>query len=269
MGLRTHYEPGIFCWVGLAAANPIAATAFYAGLFAWDARELAGGPGGVTLLRREGEDAAILYRQTENARASGAPPHWNSFVSVGDAATTVVRAEALGGTAAFREPFDVPTAGRVAAIRDPGGAILSVWEPRGRAGATVVEEIGTLCWNELATSDVPRAKAFYRGLFGWGYEAGAGGYSMIWHAGRRNGSIRGHSILEPRVEAGWLPYFGVESADSAVHQAEGLGGRVLVGPTETPSGTISVIADPEGAAFGAFQMSSKGYFEHGSRVADG
>jgi uncharacterized protein len=270
MGLRTHYEPGAFCWTGLAAADPIAAAAFYADLFAWDARELAAGsPGGVTLLCRKGEEAAILYRQTEDARAAGAPPHWNSFVSVEDAAATVARAEALGGTAAFREPFDVPTAGRVAAIRDPSGAILSLWEPRGRVGATVVREVGALCWNELAPSDLPRARSFYRELFGWDYETGDDDYTTIWNAGRRNGSIRGHSILEESVEAAWLPYFGVESAEAAAHRAEGLGGQVLAMPTETSSGVLAVIADPERAAFGVVQMSSNGSPEHGSGVADG
>ncbi len=270
MGPRTHYEPGGFCWAGLAAADPIAAAAFYVDLFAWDARELAAGsPARVNVLCRDGEDAAILYRQTEDARAAGAPPHWNSFVSVEDAAATVARAEALGGTAAFREPFDVTTAGRVAAIRDPSGALLSLWEPRGRVGATVVEELGAMCWNELATSDLRRAQSFYRELFGWVYETGDDGHTTIWNAGRRNGSIRGHSILEEDVEAAWLPYFGVESAEDAAHQAEGLGGQVVVSATETRSGILSVIADPEGAAFGVLQMSSNSSFEHRSGVADG
>jgi len=35
MGERTRYEPGTFCWAGLATSDPAAATAFYARLFDW------------------------------------------------------------------------------------------------------------------------------------------------------------------------------------------------------------------------------------------
>src|SRR5215207_6091450 len=86
MGERTRYEPGTFCLVGLAASDPPAATSFYARLFGWDAEELsAGEAGSYTILRRGGREVAILYRQTPQARAAGAPPHWTSYISVADA----------------------------------------------------------------------------------------------------------------------------------------------------------------------------------------
>jgi uncharacterized protein len=56
--------------------------------------------------------------------------------------------------------------GRVAAIRDPTGAIVSLWQPRARIGATPVNDIGALCWNELTTTDIERAKAFFAELLG-------------------------------------------------------------------------------------------------------
>jgi predicted enzyme related to lactoylglutathione lyase len=43
MGERTRYEPGTFCWVGLATSNPAAARAFYTSLFGWDADVLSAG----------------------------------------------------------------------------------------------------------------------------------------------------------------------------------------------------------------------------------
>src|SRR5215472_3336573 len=74
MGERTRYEPGTFCWAGLATSDPAAATAFYARLFDWEAEPLpAGEPGAYTILRHAGQDVAILYRQTAQARAAGAP----------------------------------------------------------------------------------------------------------------------------------------------------------------------------------------------------
>ena len=35
MGERTRYEPGAFCWVGLATSDVEAAKAFYTNLFGW------------------------------------------------------------------------------------------------------------------------------------------------------------------------------------------------------------------------------------------
>src|SRR5688500_8408172 len=171
MGERTRYEPGAFCWVGLATSDRASAEQFYTCLFGWQAEELSAGDAGTyTMLRRTTHDVAILYRQQPEARAAGAPPHWTSYISVEDADATAARAGELGGTAVFREPFDVLDAGRVAAISDPTGAIVSLWQPRSRIGATLVNDVGALCWNELATTDVERAKAFFGKLLGWQYE---------------------------------------------------------------------------------------------------
>jgi predicted enzyme related to lactoylglutathione lyase len=92
------------------------------------------------------------------------------------------RASELGGAAVFREPFDVLDAGRVAAIRDPTGAIVSLWQPRARIGATIVNDVGALCWNKLATIDVERAKSFFGELLAWEYETAEGGYVFIRNA---------------------------------------------------------------------------------------
>jgi uncharacterized protein len=254
MGKRTRYQLGTFCWVGLATSDPPAATAFYTRLFGWEADELdAGEAGRFTMLRRDGHDVAILYRQQPAARAAGAPSHWTSYIAVEDADRTAARAGELGGAAVFREPFDVLDAGRVAAIRDPTGAIVSLWQPRSRIGATLVNDVGALCWTELATSDVERATSFFGELFGWEYETDDRGYVTIRNAGRRNGGIREQTEAERRREPSWLPYFTVEHADDAARTAERLGGQPLVPVTEIPIGRLAVVADPLGAAFAVFE----------------
>ena len=254
MGERTRYEPGTFCWVGLATSDPVRATAFYRALFGWQAEDLpAGAAGTFTMLRRGGKDVAILYRQTPEARAARAPPHWTSFISVDDAEATAARAGELGGAAVFREPFDVLDAGRVAAIRDPTGAIVSLWQPRSRIGATLVNDVGALCWNELATTDVEPAKLFFDELLGWEYETDESGYVSIRNAGRLNGGMRKQSEQERGIPPNWLPYFTVESADEAARQAAHLGGRTLAPTTEVHIGRVAVIADPQGATFAVFE----------------
>jgi predicted enzyme related to lactoylglutathione lyase len=254
MGERARYEPGTFCWVGLATSDPAAATAFCTRLFGWRAEDLpAGAAGTFTLLRRGGSDVAVLYRQTPEARAAGAPPHWTSFISVDDAEATAARAAELGGAAVFREPFDVLDAGRVAALRDPTGAMVSLWQPRSRIGATLVNDVGALCWNELATTDVERAKAFFGELLGWDYERDERGYTTIRNAGGRNGGMREQTEAERGTPPSWLPYFTVEDADEVARRAEQLGGSRLGPTTEVSAGRVAVIADPQRAAFGVFQ----------------
>jgi predicted enzyme related to lactoylglutathione lyase len=253
MGERTRYEPGSFCWAGLATSDPAAAEAFYTRLFGWEAQALSAGEAGAyTIVRRADQDVAILYRQTAQARAAGAPPHWTSYISVEDANATAARAEQLGGAAVFREPFDVP-GGRVAAIEDPAGAVVSLWQPRPRIGATLVNDVGALCWNELATTDVWRAKSFYGALLGWQYQASDRGSATITNAGRRNGSIRPQAGQERDTPPAWLPYFAVGDADHATRHAGQEGGRTLLPATEIRRGRFAVIADPQGATFAVFQ----------------
>ena len=254
MGERRRYEPGTFCWVGLATSDLAGATAFYTTLFGWDAEDFpAGAAGTFAMLRFRGEDVGLLYRQTPEARAAGAPPHWTSYISVEDADAAARRAGELGGAAVFREPFDVLEAGRVVAIRDPTRAIVSLWQPRSRIGATLVNDVGALCWNELATTDVERARSFFGGLLGWDFRTDETGHTTITNAGRPNGGMRQQSERERRTESHWLPYFTVGRADGAARQAAQAGGRTLVPPHDIASGRIALLADPQGAEFAVFE----------------
>jgi uncharacterized protein len=245
--VRDRYEPGEFCWAGLATSDPGEATAFYTALFGWEAEELTLGEATYTELFVDGKNVAILYRQTEAGRA--APPHWTAYVSVQDAAASAARAGELGGKV-LREPTDVVEAGRVAAVRDPLGAILSLWQPEPHPGAELTDEVGALIWNELATPGTEGAKSFYGDLLGWEFEAQEGGYTTIRNAGRLNGGIRDGR------PAYWYPYFAVESAEAAQADAEQAGGRTVLPPSDNPFGRFAVLSDPQDAAFGVFESAS-------------
>lgn len=94
------------------------------------------------------------------------PPHWNSYVTVADVDATAARAPDACGTL-LMPPFDVMDAGRMALVQDPTGGVVALWQAKNDIGAQLVNEHGSLCWNELHTPDVATASAFYSQLLGW------------------------------------------------------------------------------------------------------
>lgn len=248
MGKRESYESGTFCWVDLATTDAEGAKAFYGDLFGWEFRddEI---PGGIHTMPH-GDAVGAIYQQDEH------PPHWNNYVTVTSAEETVARAKRLGARI-LEEPFDIGGFGRVAVLADPADAMLCVWEARSHIGAGRVNDVGCMGWNELQTRDSEAAGEFYGGLFGWETEPidddGSVVYTTIKNAGNQNGGFMPMAEQHGDAPSFWLPYFTVLSRDAAMEKARELGGVVLAGPLDLPSGKIAVLGDPQGAAFAIFE----------------
>ncbi|MFG2720323.1 VOC family protein [Streptomyces sp. NPDC048416] len=111
-------------------------------------------------------------------------------------------------------------------------------------------------WADLSTTDVPAAKAFYGGLFGWqGADVPmeeAGGYGMFLLG---DDYVGGYGpCMAPGQPVAWLAYYQVESADATAQAVTANGGSVVAGPMDVfDSGRLAVFADPEGAVFGVWQ----------------
>jgi len=255
MGERTTYEPGTFSYVELQTTDPEAAKAFYGGLFGWEPEDADVGDMIYTMLRLDGKTVGALYEQREEQRSAGVPPNWLSYVTVEDADAMAARATELGGNV-LAGPFDVLEAGRMAVLSDPQGAVFAVWQPRGSIGAEVMNNPGALTMNQLNTSDVEAAIAFYEGLFGWKAELnpseGPDDFWSVLNGGRLNGGI---NALPPDGGAPphWLAYFRVTDLDAAATRIEGDGGQILLAPLEIPAGRILVAQDPQGAVLGLYE----------------
>lgn len=258
MTVTATHAPGTFCWIDLAAHDNDGAKAFYTALFGWtvDDRRYGDGPNDVySMLRRDGRDAAASYTMDETQRAQGFPPAWLSYVCVESADQSAARAAELGG-AVLAEAFDVMESGRMALIADPAGAMLALWEPRAHPGVGVRDEPGSLCWNELCTPDVARARDFYTALFGWAAQEMDTGmpYTMFTQG---EAMVGGMYALTPeiRMPPSWMPYFAVEDADAAGERARELGGTVLMGPDDIPGiGRFVLLQDPQGAMFYVIEL---------------
>lgn len=245
MGSRTSYPPGTPSWVDLSSTDPAASKDFYGPLLGWSFDDQ--GDTGYSMALFDGVPVAGLMEQPAEQAAAGVPPVWASYVTVGDCAAVTAKVEPAGGTV-MAPPMDVMDAGKMSVIVDPTGAVICTWEPGEHIGAGLVNEPGTLCWNELMTSDVNAALAFYGAVFGWTgqtFPMDGFDYTELQMDGR---GIAG--AMPPPMEgipANWGVYLGVEDADAAAAEATSMGATVVAPPMDGPPGRWVVITDPQGA----------------------
>jgi predicted enzyme related to lactoylglutathione lyase len=248
---RTSYEPGTPSWVDLASPDVDASTRFYGSLFGWEV-EAAGPPeetGGYGLFKLRGHRVAGIGPIMQE----GQPPVWSTYVSTDDADAAVARAKEAGGQVVV-EPMDVMDAGRMAFVAHPAGGFVGLWQPGRTIGAELVNEPGSLTWNELHTRDVDGAKAFYRALFGWTADDQAMGDFTYTTFNLGDSGIAGGMPMPSGVPddfpAYWLAYFAVEDCDASVAKAQELGANVTWPAMDIPGvGRFAVLADPIGSAF--------------------
>ncbi|HSU12775.1 VOC family protein [Longimicrobium sp.] len=255
MPTLTAIAPGTFCWLELAAHDPAAARRFYTEMFGWTAFDTRFGPGEndiYTIYRLDGQDVGASYAMQAEHPVPGAPSSWMSYVAVEKVDDAAARVRDLGGTV-LGGPLDVMDVGRMAMVRDPGGATLALWEARKHAGIGVRGEPGSLGWNELATPDTAQAQAFYRGLFGWEPQTTQMGDQEYTVFSGPSGMVGGMYALRPEM-AGmppcWLPYFVVSDTDAAAEKARSLGATIHMEPDDIPTiGRFALLQDPQGAMF--------------------
>lgn len=248
-----RYPAGTFSWVDLATTDAAAAKAFYTRLFGWEAHDSPAGPDMVyTMFTLNGKSVAGLYEMGAERRDQGIPPHWLSYVTVDDIEAAAEKVSALGGTV-VAPPMDVMESGRMAMIQDPTGAPFALWQAGQHIGAALVNIPGTFSWNELATTDVERAGAFYGGLFGWEVtkdDMPTGPYYTVSNQGRMAGGMLQMTEEWGDTPPNWAVYFSVEDCDATVQRARELGGMNLMEPFEIPNvGRFAVMQDPQGAYF--------------------
>lgn len=259
MPKQTKYAPGTFSWVELATTEGDAAKKFYGGLFGWSFDDHPVGPGMIySMANLDGQVVGALYTMGEGMK--GMPPNWLSYITVDDADAVTKKATRNGGKV-MKEPFDVMTFGRMAVLADPSGAVFAVWQPKDHIGAHVKQEPGSLCWNELFTTNVDAAGKFYVETFGWKTEAvdmgPMGTYTLFNRGDAAKDKNEGGMLPMPPnmkgVPSNWVAYFAVSDCDASTKKVNELGGKTLAPPTDIPKvGRFSLVQDPQGAVFALF-----------------
>ena len=257
MSERTEYAPGTPSWIDLSTTDRAAAKDFYNGLFGWSYEDMDAGPGATyTMASKKDHTVAGMADLMKEQAEQGIPPHWQSYVTVADVDATAAAAEKAGGTV-FAPPFDVLDAGRMAVIADPTGAVFAVWQAKNHIGAGLVNEHGTLTWNELLSPDVPKAAKFYKAVFGWDSETNEG-QGMTYTEFKLDGESIAGGMAPPMegIPPVWGIYFAVDDADATIAEATKRGATVINGPIDIPIGRFAVLMDPQGAVFSVMKMAN-------------
>jgi predicted enzyme related to lactoylglutathione lyase len=272
---QDRYIPGVPCWVDTTQPDPEAAVAFYGDLFGWEFEDVMPpeSPVRYHMARLRGGDVAGVASPAEGAPESAV---WNTYVWVEDADVSAARVHAAGGTV-LMEPGDVGDSGRMAVFADPAGAAFRVWQAKEHRGAAIVNEHGSVNFNDLHTRDLEAASAFYGAVFGWELLGMGGGFSSWALPGygdfleQRNPGTRENMAAagaperfedvvasavpipdnQPDVAAHWGLTFAVDDADEIARRADKLGGWVVVPPFDAPWVRTTIITDPQGATFTA------------------
>ena len=269
---RDGYPAGVPCWVDTTQPDPDAGAEFYGGLFGWEFENAMppDAPQEYLIGSIRGRAVAAVSTRPESAPPGGV---WNTYVWVDSADETASKVREAGGQV-LAEPFDVMDAGRMAVFADPEGAVFSAWQANKHTGSQVVNEHGSVNFNNLGTRDIEAAKAFYGAVFGWDVlDLGGGGawtlpgygdYLEGLNPGMRAGmaemgapagfedvvaTVQPIPDDEPDTPAHWSVTFAVDDADAAAEKAAELGGKVIAPPFDAPWVRMTVLSDPAGATF--------------------
>jgi len=252
------HAPGSFCWMELATTDQAAAKKFYTSLFGWSVEDHPIGPEEkYSMFRLKGRDAAAGYTMRKEQRAQGMPPNWMLYIATGNADATAIKAAQEGGSV-LQPAIDVMDAGRMAVLRDPVGAVFSVWQANRNQGIGIANEDSSFCWADLNTPDQGRAAKFYSSVFGWKLEKGqqdySSGYLHIQNGQDSIGGVPPAAYLNRKTPPHWLLYFMVADVAAGEAKAGSLGGRTLMPARHMEGvGTWSIVSDPQGAVFALFK----------------
>jgi predicted enzyme related to lactoylglutathione lyase len=120
---------------------------------------------------------------------------------------------------------------------------------------------GVPCWVETWHDDPEPAVRFYTGVFGWEAEntlpTDADRTLHVCRLRGRDVCAIGSPIPDgaPPTPV-WTTFILVESAEEAAEKASDAGGSVIVAPFDSlEGGQLTILADPSGAAFAAWEQS--------------
>jgi uncharacterized protein len=253
------WPAGTPSWVDLSADSPDQAAEFYGQLFGWTVDAAPDDAQGYRIATKDGRPAAGIGPKPTPEM----PSNWATYFATDDADATAEAIKAAGGSL-HMDPFDVETGagkhGRMFFGTAPDGSTFGVWQAGNHIGAGVVNEPGSLSWNELHSHDLEKAKAFYADVFGYTFDDMSSPEFTYFIFKRPSdefgvGGMGTAAMLPEGVPSVWLTWFAVASCDDAVARVQELGGSVSMEPNDSPFGRMAVVRGAQGEVFGVIGLS--------------
>jgi uncharacterized protein len=243
---------GRVLWYELLTSDLEAAEMFYTTVVGWTVTPFRGGEEPYDMWTRAGD--VPIGGVMKLPEGMNVPPHWGMYVGVPKLEDGVARVEQLGGSA-MSPVIEVPDVGRMRTMKDPQGAMFSLYEPASPPKlAEAPPELGDGSWHELYTTDAEAAMRFYTALFGWQptetMDMGEMGKYHMFGRGFPLGGMMNKGPQMAQVPTSWNFYFRVPDVHTGAERIKANGGKVINGPLEVPGGDWIVMGiDPQGAAF--------------------
>ena len=245
---------GRFVWFEYWGLDAGKAQSFFGELFGWKTRDISAEGNPYTMIA-VGDDTIGGYWPPPPADAPQRAS-WIAHLQVESAKASCAKVKELGGQV-MMEPMQVGQHGTFALVMDPTGAVFSLWQPDQMKGNPDYRgKAGCFCWNELMTTDVDKALAFYRALGGFATRALPMGEGGAYHILESDGRGRAGLMKVPMegIPSHWTPYVQVDDVDTVVARGTKLGADVKVPPTDIPgTGRFALFLDPQGAPLGVLE----------------
>ena len=247
----SEHRPGKFIWADLFATDPLAASAFYCGLFGWTTQVITQHGKAYTVFSLEGRPVAGLTPRP--ASKAPRPSRWIPYLAVADlSATLALIPPASGQVRAGARDF--PTRGRQAIVADNEGATVGLLESASGDPADVDSRPGEWNWFELYVRNPRVVAGFYHQLFGYDVAPDLRTERKDDFILSSGGLARaGIAPLPARDDAqsGWLGVISVTDLDAALLRTVTLGGEVLLTPRPVAyESRFAIIADSTGGSVG-------------------
>jgi len=249
----TVFDKGLFQWRDLHSSNPEQSKAFYTALLGWEIVPMPMGEFTYDMISVDGIPFGGIV-----VADPGVPDHWLSYIGTPDADAAAAKITELGGSI-IASPTDIPGVGRFAIAQDPTGAVFAPmhWEhPTPGVDPFAETAHGGVVWNELLTTDVDAAVAFYTALSGYTViedhfeEHGRHLSFAVDNDGVKTAIAGVWPLPDRRTTSAWGVYFRVPNLEEAITAIGALGGEVVTPIIETAEiGRLVAAHDPTGAWF--------------------
>ena len=115
-------QHGTVVWNELHTRNADKAKEFYGATLGWGFDGMPMADGGTYWVAKVGDRMVGGIFTMADPMFAGVPEHWLCYIEVDDVDQRLVHAREAGGEV-LRDPFEVPGVGRIAIVKDPGGAV--------------------------------------------------------------------------------------------------------------------------------------------------